>query len=200
MTTITGPADQPHPPPSTVLADVLAVMGHANAMHTITILAALKQKDPIGYRDHDGPRLAMDLKAAGAAGPRQVWMKGENRRGYRKADLQRLTTTGHAGVAAFAATAHLREHFPADTLALQQVLCLAEETGECVAAYRRWAGLARRTGEWEQVSAELADVVITAYVTADVLGFDLDAAWQAKAAVVLTRGWRDTLRPSPDPA
>lgn len=90
----------------------------------------------------------------------------------------------------------LRNNFPADTLRYQQVLCLAEETGEFVGAFRRWAGLARRTGTWDDVTAELADVVISAYTTADVLGIDLDAAWQVKAHIIVTRGWRT----SPPPA
>lgn len=64
----------------------------------------------------------------------------------------------------------LREHFPDTDLSQQQVLCLAEEAGEFVGAYRRWAGMARRTGSWEDVKAELADVTITAYVTAELLG------------------------------
>jgi len=85
----------------------------------------------------------------------------------------------------------LREHFNPATLPVQQVLALAEEAGEFTAAYRRWAGLARRPGTWHDVEAELADVVITAYVTAHVLGIDLDAAARAKAEVVLTRGWRE---------
>ncbi len=87
-------------------------------------------------------------------------------------------------------TACLREDFPASTLQSQQVLCLAEETGEFVGAYRRWAGLARRTGPWGDVQAELADVLISAYTTANALGIDLDAAWRAKAHIILTRGWR----------
>ena len=85
----------------------------------------------------------------------------------------------------------LREHFDPGTLPVQQALALAEEAGEFTAAYRRWAGLARRTGTWDDVCAELADVVITAYITAAVLGIDLDAAWRAKARVILTRGWRE---------
>jgi NTP pyrophosphatase (non-canonical NTP hydrolase) len=85
----------------------------------------------------------------------------------------------------------LREHFDPATLPVQQVLALAEEAGEFTAAYRRWAGLARRTGPWHDVEAELADVVITAYVTAHVLGIDLDAACRAKTEVVFTRGWRE---------
>jgi NTP pyrophosphatase (non-canonical NTP hydrolase) len=90
---------------------------------------------------------------------------------------------------------HLAEHFPAEHLPQQQVLCLAEEAGEFVGAYRRWAGMARRQGSFEDVRAELADVVITAYVTARVLGFDLDEAIREKAGVISTRGWRDTPQP-----
>jgi NTP pyrophosphatase (non-canonical NTP hydrolase) len=86
---------------------------------------------------------------------------------------------------------HLAAHFPEDTATVQQVLALAEETGEFTAAFRRWAGLARRTGTWAEMVAELADVVITAYVTADVLGIDLDTAITAKAKVIMTRGWRE---------
>lgn len=85
----------------------------------------------------------------------------------------------------------LREHFDPATLPVQQVLALAEEAGEFTKAYRRWAGLARHTGPWHEVEAELADVVITAYVTAHVLGIDLDAAARAKTEVVFTRGWRE---------
>ena len=85
----------------------------------------------------------------------------------------------------------LREHFDPATLPVQQVLALAEEAGEFTAAYRRWAGLARRPGPWQDVEAELADVVITAYVTAAVPGIDLDTAARAKTEVVFTRGWRE---------
>ena len=86
--------------------------------------------------------------------------------------------------------ARLREYFAPAALPIQQVLALAEEAGEFTAAYRRWAGMARRTGTWDHVEAELANVVITAYVTAAVLGIDLDAAARAKTAVIFTRGWR----------
>jgi len=100
------------------------------------------------------------------------------------------------GLAETINTACRRENFSADTLSYQQVLCLAEETGEFVGAYRRWAGLARRTGTWGEVTAELADVVISAYAAANVLGIDLDAAWRAKARVILARGWREPPPPA----
>lgn len=72
--------------------------------------------------------------------------------------------------------ARLREHFPRETEQHRQVLALAEEAGEFVGAYRRAAGMARRTGGWDDVRDELADVAITAHVTAVVLGLDLTAA------------------------
>ena len=85
--------------------------------------------------------------------------------------------------------ARLREYFTPSALPVQQVLALAEEAGEFTAAYRRWAGMARHTGTWDEVEAELADVISTAYVTA-VLGIDLDAAARAKTAVIFARGSR----------
>ncbi|GAA1534892.1 hypothetical protein GCM10009678_16550 [Actinomadura kijaniata] len=85
----------------------------------------------------------------------------------------------------------LRAHFPPDNERDRQVMALAEEVGEFVGAYRRWSGNARRTGSFDEVRDELADVVITAYVTAAVLDIDLDEAVGAKAAKIFTRGWRD---------
>ena len=87
--------------------------------------------------------------------------------------------------------AHIDPLFPRQEAPIRQVLALAEEAGEFVGAYRRWAGMARRTGPWSDVTAELADVVITAYLTAHVLGIDLDTACQHKAHIVHTRGWKD---------
>ena len=91
----------------------------------------------------------------------------------------------------------LREHGWTDRLDLQQVLCVAEEAGEFVGAYRRWVGMARRTGPRSDVEAELADVVITAYITADVLGIGLDDAIQEKLAKIFTRGWREPSTDNP---
>ncbi len=86
---------------------------------------------------------------------------------------------------------HLDTHFDPSEARVRQVLALAEETGEFVGAFRRAEGMARRTGPWADVQAELADVVITAYVTAQVLGIDLDTAVTAKTGVIFTRGWRE---------
>ena len=62
--------------------------------------------------------------------------------------------------------AELRAHDFEDDGGIRQALALAEEAGEMVGAYRRWTGRARRTGTEEEFRSELADVVITAYVTA----------------------------------
>jgi len=83
------------------------------------------------------------------------------------------------------------QHFPRKERAVQQVLCLAEEVGEFVAACRRAWGMARRPGPMADVHAELADVVITAYVTAHVLGIDLTDAISDKVDVIFTRGWKE---------
>lgn len=73
----------------------------------------------------------------------------------------------------------------------QQVLALAEEAGEFVGAYRRWSGQARRSGPVSAVELELADVVITAYITSDVLQFDLDARVAEKLAIIHSRPLRE---------
>lgn len=73
---------------------------------------------------------------------------------------------------------------------MAQVLCVAEEAGEFIGAYRRWNGMARRDGALEDVMHELADVVISAYTAAEAIGFNLDLAIEEKLAVVMTRGWK----------
>jgi len=78
--------------------------------------------------------------------------------------------------------------------ATRQTLALAEEVGEFVGAVRRWSGLARRSGPFSDVEAELADVVITAFVSAVTLGVDLPKAIAAKLDVLFSRGWREENR------
>ncbi|APA96608.1 MazG nucleotide pyrophosphohydrolase domain-containing protein [Nocardia seriolae] len=93
--------------------------------------------------------------------------------------------------------ARLREAgFPDEGAANRSVLAVAEETGEFVGAYRRWSGQARRTGTFEEMRAELADVVIVAWLAAAELGIDLDAAVVDKVAAMVERGWRDPIPPS----
>ncbi len=80
--------------------------------------------------------------------------------------------------------------FDASRLEIQQVLCLAEEAGEFVGAYRRWKGMARRDGTFDDVAAELADVVISAYICGDALDIDLDHAIEEKLKIIFSRGWK----------
>ncbi len=70
-----------------------------------------------------------------------------------------------------------------------RVMNVAGEAGEMAEAYRRLTGHARRTGTVEELSAEMADVVMTTYMAAHQLGIDLDAAISDKHAVVMTRGF-----------
>lgn len=110
-----------------------------------------------------------------------------------------LLRTKDATLAQHAANiaAHLRAHgFSSTKAAERQVFTLAEEVGEFVGAYRRWSGQARRTGTALEMYAELADVVITSYVAAHELSFDLDAAIAHKLNIIYTRGWREE-RPGP---
>jgi NTP pyrophosphatase (non-canonical NTP hydrolase) len=69
-----------------------------------------------------------------------------------------------------------------------QILCLAEEVGEAVQAYRRATGRARQSATWESVAEELADIVIVARVTALLAGIDLDTAVKQKLAAIEARG------------
>jgi NTP pyrophosphatase (non-canonical NTP hydrolase) len=73
----------------------------------------------------------------------------------------------------------------------RQVLNLAEEVGEFVGAYRRWSGQARRTGTAGEMREELADVIITAFVTAQELGVDIQTVIAAKLDRIHSRGWRE---------
>jgi NTP pyrophosphatase (non-canonical NTP hydrolase) len=69
-----------------------------------------------------------------------------------------------------------------------QMLCLAEEVGEVVQAYRRATGRARSAASWDSVAEELADVVIVSYVTAALADIDLSGAVTRKLAAIEERG------------
>jgi len=104
-----------------------------------------------------------------------------------------MTASVPARFAAGAAP-RLREEFPESDECARNFLKLAGEAGEAVEAFCRYAGMARRSGPLEDVAAELADVVLTAYVAAESLGIDLDAACAAKVVVITSRPWRDASR------
>jgi NTP pyrophosphatase (non-canonical NTP hydrolase) len=75
-------------------------------------------------------------------------------------------------------------------ISLQQALALAEEAGEFVGAFRRFKGLARRPGNFAAMAEELADVVITAFVTAITLDINLPTEINYKLSTLYRRGWR----------
>jgi NTP pyrophosphatase (non-canonical NTP hydrolase) len=72
-----------------------------------------------------------------------------------------------------------------------QALCVAEEAGELVGAYRRWSGRARRSGSFEDVASEIADVLIVTAVFAERVGVDIDHAVAEKLKVIYNRGWQE---------
>jgi NTP pyrophosphatase (non-canonical NTP hydrolase) len=69
-------------------------------------------------------------------------------------------------------------------------MCIAEEAGEVVGAYRRWAGKAHRSGPLEDVEHEIADVIFAAAVLAEQLGVNLNQALRAKLGIIWSRGWK----------
>jgi NTP pyrophosphatase (non-canonical NTP hydrolase) len=85
----------------------------------------------------------------------------------------------------------LWKYFPPSEEQERQVMCMAEEVGEFVGAARRYMGKARRSGTKEEMAMELADVVITAFVTAEVFDIKLNAEITSKLSEILTRGWKD---------
>lgn len=72
-----------------------------------------------------------------------------------------------------------------------QVLCLAEEAGELVGAYRRWAGMARRSGTFEEMASEAADVLIVLALFAEMTNMDLERAVRDKLEEIYSRGWKE---------
>lgn len=85
----------------------------------------------------------------------------------------------------------LWEHFPREEEKVRQVIAMGEEVGEFQGAARRFMQMARRDGPFEDVEEELADVVITSYVTAEVFGIDLERVIERKIRKILTRGYKE---------
>jgi len=71
-----------------------------------------------------------------------------------------------------------------------QALCIAEEAGELVGAYRRHAGKARRTGSLADVEGEIADMLIVTAIFAEMLDIDIDRAVERKLEIIYSRGWK----------
>lgn len=70
---------------------------------------------------------------------------------------------------------------------ITNALCMAEEVGEAIQQIRRYLGHARRSATLEQVGEEMADVVISTAVTANLMGVDLAAHIDAKLDEVMER-------------
>jgi len=87
----------------------------------------------------------------------------------------------------FPQTPEIDEHNYLDV----QAMCVAEEAGEFLKAYRRYAGKARRKGSLEDVRDEIADVLITTSVFAAFLGVDINTAVEDKLKVVYSRGFKE---------
>lgn len=77
----------------------------------------------------------------------------------------------------------------------QQAMCVVEEAGEFVGAYRRWRGFARRPGDAQEVEDELADVIVS---TACMIrlwlcqfgrGDQMEALVAQKLSKIFSRGW-----------
>lgn len=69
-----------------------------------------------------------------------------------------------------------------------QAVTLAEEMGEALQEFRRWQGQARTPGTKEKFAEELADVIITAYVFAELTDIDLDGEVLEKLERIEARG------------
>lgn len=76
-----------------------------------------------------------------------------------------------------------------------RVICMAEEVGEAVEAWRIWSGNHRRSQHCvignaiarEDLGDEIADVIITAAMLAAKCGIDVDEALERKVRKVLER-------------
>lgn len=83
-----------------------------------------------------------------------------------------------------------REGITDDSALDVQVMCVAEEAGELVKAYRRYARKARRIGTLADVKDEIADVLIVTSILAYMLNVDLNQAVNDKLDVIWSRGWK----------
>jgi len=72
----------------------------------------------------------------------------------------------------------------------QKAMCIAEEAGELVGAYRRWSGQARRAGTKQELAAEVADLIICTSSFAERAGIDISEAVSAKLEKIYSRGWK----------
>lgn len=72
-----------------------------------------------------------------------------------------------------------------------QAICVGEEAGELLGAYRRWSGQARRKGTLAELEDEVADVLIVTSVFAERAGILIEDAVAAKLEKIYSRGWKE---------
>jgi NTP pyrophosphatase (non-canonical NTP hydrolase) len=70
-----------------------------------------------------------------------------------------------------------------------QAMCVAEEAGEFIKAYRKWRGFARTAGSVNDVHEELADVIIASLLMFSVMNYDAQRHIKDKLYQVITRGY-----------
>jgi NTP pyrophosphatase (non-canonical NTP hydrolase) len=70
-----------------------------------------------------------------------------------------------------------------------QAMCVAEEAGEFIRAYRRWRGFARTAGSAEDMQEELSDVIISALLMFAVMDYDAQRHIKKKLFKVINRGY-----------
>ena len=71
-----------------------------------------------------------------------------------------------------------------------QALCVAEEAGGLIGAYRRSTGKARCSGTLRELENEVADLLIETAVFAERDGIDIIAAVARMLAVIYSCNWR----------
>lgn len=72
-----------------------------------------------------------------------------------------------------------------------QAICVAEEAGEVLGAYRRWSGQARRGGTKAELEDEIADLLIVTAVFAERAEIIISKAVSAKLEKIYSRGWKE---------
>ena len=70
-----------------------------------------------------------------------------------------------------------------------QAMCVVEEAGEFIGAYRRLRGFARRAGTEAEMYKELSDVIIASLLMFAVMDADAQMHIKAKLWEVITRGY-----------
>jgi hypothetical protein len=108
-------------------------------------------------------------------------------------ELADVLITTHVAAIYIGCTPAAADPRPAFTTANWQdhAMFVGMAAAQAVAAHQRWAGKKRRGGRIEDVAEGLGLTVAAVEDAACAFDIDLDAAWRAKAPVIMTRGWKD---------